>query len=131
MLVALVVAWLVMSGHPKPSAWVLQDVKQTQAKVSRAVTDPQRRAEVLKVIERMKAVDSRQAARAEKVHKQASADAGRRATPSADLVKQFEALDADGRAAANELIDLRFAAKDLMTREEWQAVFGKVEPGKP
>jgi hypothetical protein len=52
-------------------------------------------------------------------------DAGNRATPSAELVKQLDALEADGRAAADKLIDLRFAAKDRMTREEWLAVFKK------
>jgi hypothetical protein len=124
MLLLLFGAWFLLSGSdPKDSAWLLQDIGRTRANASRAVTGSQRRDEVLKTIDRMKAVDARQAARTNATHEKLLAHAAKRATPSADLVKQLEALDDDGRAAADQLIDLRFAAKDRMSREEWQAVF--------
>jgi hypothetical protein len=128
MLVLLFGAWLLLSGsNPKGSPWLLQDIGRTRANASRVVTSPQRRDAVLKTIDRMKAVDAEQAARTKRIHEQLLADAASRATPSADLVKQLEALDAGSRAAADRLIDLRFAAKDRMTREEWQAVFKAAE----
>jgi hypothetical protein len=128
MLIGLFIGWLLMSGSdPHGSAWLLKDVARTRASVSRVVIEPKRRDDVLKTLDQMKAVDDAHAARTKSVHDQVLADAASRSTSSADLVKQLEVLEADGLRAAERLIDLRFAAKDRMTREEWQAVFKKDE----
>ena len=131
MLIALLAAWLLTSGSdPRGSAWLLQDIDRTRSNVSRVVTEPQRRDDVLKTIDRMKAIDAEHVAQTKEAHRQVLAEAGRRATPSAELVKQLESLESKARAAANQLIAFRFEAKERMTREEWRAVFGKTEPGK-
>src|SRR5262245_45289476 len=129
MLIAAITAYLLIhfGGH---SAAVAPPFEQTAALITKNVADEARRKQALAIVDQMKAESQASAQARNKAIESLAKLAATRATPFGDIRGAIEPLIAQDRATAEQLLDLRFKLKSVLTETEWTEVF-PAAPGKP
>ena len=129
MLIAAITAFLLIhfSGH---SAAGTPPFEQTAALITKNVADEARRKQALAIVDQMEAQTKTYTAQRDKSIDAVAKLTATRATPFSDIRRAIEPLIAQDRATAEQLLDLRFKLKSVLTETEWTEVF-PAAPGKP
>jgi len=129
MLIAAITAFLLLHfyGH---SAAVALPFEQTAALITKSVPDEARRKQALAIVDQMKADTKTYAEQRDKSMETLAKLTAKRATPFSEIQRAAQPLIAQDRATAEQLLDLRFKLKSVLTEAEWIQVF-PTAPGKP
>lgn len=105
------------------SVRLMANLDQTEKHIKANVADGARREQALQIVGRMKDANKAYWAQREKAAKSLAALIGKRATQSATLEAALNPLLADDNTTREQLVDLRFQLKSVLTAREWAAVF--------
>ena len=105
------------------SAPLLSNLDQTEKLINANVTDDARRERALQIVGRMKDAHKAYWTQRGQVSKSLAALLETRATQQAALESALNPLLADSNSMRDQLVDLRFQLKSVLTANEWTAVF--------
>ena len=122
MLIALFTAMYLMYWSSSSSP-LMANLEQTEKLIKANVADDTRREQALRIVGQMRDVVKAYNSRNASVGKSLAALVEDRATKSAALEATLQPLLADDNATREQLVDLRFQLKAVLTAKEWAAVF--------
>lgn len=122
MLIALFTAMYLMYWSSSSSP-LMANLEQTEKLIKANVADAARREQALQIMGRMKDVIKAYNSRNANVAKSLADLVQVRATQQAALQAALDPLVADDNATREQLVDLRFQLKSVLTAKEWAVVF--------
>jgi len=128
MLIALFTAMYLMYWSSGSSP-LMANLEQTEKLIKANVADDARREQAVQIVGRMKDVIKAYNSRNANVAKSLAGLVQSRATQPAALEATLDPLLADDDATREQLVDLRFQLKSVLTAKEWAAVFPPPKAG--
>ena len=115
--------WASSSGSTDPN------LEHMATLIKSNVEDKTRREQALQIVAHMQDVNKAHSALREKVANSLAKLIGNRTTPPAAIEDALNPLIADDKTTREQILDLRFQLKSVLTAKEWGAVFTPPKAG--